>query len=211
MVYLLSAGTFIRETIESILRADADLFLKINGKWTCRLADTICPFLRQPNNWIPLYILLGIFATYHLRRRVVGWVLFFIVTVVLTDQFSLLLKNLVKRQRPCQDPAMIPKVRLLLDHCAGAYSFTSSHAANHFGMAVFIIMTLGAFLKNWKYLFLVWAALISYSQVYVGIHYPLDVICGGLLGAALGYLTYVLHHRIFIGSNIKSGNIHAKK
>jgi undecaprenyl-diphosphatase len=86
--------------------------------------------------------------------------------------------------------------RLLLDHCSGGFSFTSSHAANHFGLAMFIVMTLQPLLKNYRYLFLIWAAIISYAQVYVGVHFPLDVFAGAIIGIAVGYLNSKLYIKI---------------
>lgn len=80
-------------------------------------------------------------------------------------------------------------VRLLLGHCSGGYSFTSSHATNHFGFAVYVSITLKPILKKWKYVFLIWAATISYAQVYVGVHYPLDILCGAILGTTIGIAT----------------------
>jgi undecaprenyl-diphosphatase len=86
--------------------------------------------------------------------------------------------------------------RLLLDHCSGGFSFTSSHAANHFGLAMFIVMTLQPLLKNYRYLFLFWAAIISYAQVYVGVHFPLDVFAGAIIGISVGYLNSKLYYKI---------------
>jgi undecaprenyl-diphosphatase len=80
-------------------------------------------------------------------------------------------------------------VRLLINNCSGGYSFTSSHATNHFGLALFLFITLQSVFKKWRYLFLFWAATICYGQVYVGVHYPLDVLCGAILGSATGYIT----------------------
>ena len=109
---------------------------------------------------------------------------------------SRLIKNTVKRVRPCNDENVKMHVKLLVP-CGSGYSFTSSHAANHFAAAVFIIFT---FLDNRKWLkwsLLVWAASISFGQVYVGVHYPLDVICGGLLGSGIGWLCAYLFQRFF--------------
>ncbi len=114
--------------------------------------------------------------------------LFFGLTIAICDQVSSgFLKDFVGRIRPCGDPGFSRYVRLLLNRCPGSGSFTSSHATNHFGMAVFIVQTLGTYIKKWKYAVYFWAASISYAQVYVGVHYPLDVIGGALLGSALGY------------------------
>ena len=94
------------------------------------------------------------------------------------------------------------KARLLLNHCPGSGSFTSSHAANHFGLAFFIYLTLKPYLKKWGYLFFLWAATVSYAQVYIGVHYPIDVISGALLGSAIGYFTSLQFNKRFILSLI---------
>lgn len=116
--------------------------------------------------------------------------MFTVITITLSDQLSsTLIKYHVNRLRPCQDPAMEGHVRMLLNHCSGGPSFTSSHATNHFAAAVFLFIILKPYLKNWAYLFFFWAASISYGQVYVGVHYPLDIFCGAIVGSIIGFIT----------------------
>jgi undecaprenyl-diphosphatase len=83
---------------------------------------------------------------------------------------------------------MAGKVRLLLDHCSGGFSFTSSHAANHFGLAMFIFISLTPVFKKYTWLFFLWAGVIAYAQIYVGVHYPLDVLVGAMIGLVVGKL-----------------------
>jgi membrane-associated phospholipid phosphatase len=169
---------------------DTWLFLKINTVWTSPFFDSVLPWWREANTWAPLYLFLVIFGLLNFKKTVLPWILFAVVTVTITDQLSsTLIKNWVARPRPCRDEFLAGQVRLLLSNCSGTYSFTSSHAANHFGFAMFIVLTLRPVLKKWGWLFFAWAASVAYAQVYVGIHYPLDVICGGMLGCAAGYLT----------------------
>jgi membrane-associated phospholipid phosphatase len=172
----------------SLIEKDKALFSNINGKWTSALLDKIMPWVRTSNNWIPLYIALLVFIIYHWKTNAWKWVLLAIVNVGLTDQISSsIFKPLFHRLRPCADPEIMSQSRLLLEHCSGGFSFTSSHAANHFGIAVFIFMTLQPLLKNYRFLFLGWAAIIAYAQVYVGVHYPLDIFFGSLIGIVVGY------------------------
>ena len=98
-------------------------------------------------------------------------------------------KETIQRLRPCNEPLLREQVRLVIQRCPGGYSFVSNHAANHFGLATFMVITFRAVFKGWIYLAYVWAILISFAQVYVGAHYPLDIMGGALLGTAAGYLT----------------------
>jgi undecaprenyl-diphosphatase len=83
---------------------------------------------------------------------------------------------------------VLDKVKLVVDHCLTSFSFTSSHAANHFGIATFIFLTLKPLFNNYRYLFLLWAGIISYAQVYVGVHYPVDVFVGAVIGIFFGWV-----------------------
>jgi undecaprenyl-diphosphatase len=94
-----------------------------------------------------------------------------------------------ERLRPCQDPGFMDQVRLLLKGCSGSYSFTSNHAANHFGIATFISVTFYPFFGRRIYFWYLWALLVAYSQVYVGVHYPLDILGGAALGTVSGLCT----------------------
>ncbi len=182
--------TFFQKCWAWLNHWDTWLFLKINTVWTNPFLDSIFPWWREANAWVPLYLFLIIFGMINFKKKVWYWLLFTAITLTLSDQLSSnLIKNWVQRPRPCRDEFLADKVRLLLNNCSGGYSFTSSHATNHFAFAVFIFITLQPFFKKWTYLFFVWAATICYGQVYVGVHYPLDVVCGAILGCGIGYLT----------------------
>ena len=173
---------------QSLQSFDQSLFVYINQVATHPLTDTLMPFFRESTLWIPFYLFLIVFVFVNFGKKGWVWLLFAFITVLLTDQFSSsIIKNWVQCPRPCADPLLYGQVRLLLDHCSGGYSFTSSHATNHFGVATFLFVTLGRYFGNWKYLLFIWAALICYAQVYVGVHYPLDVVFGALLGFLIGH------------------------
>ena len=173
---------------QSLQSFDQSLFVYINQVATHPLTDTLMPFFRESTLWIPFYLFLIVFVFVNFGKKGWVWLLFTFITVLLTDQFSSsIIKNWAQRPRPCADPLLYGQVRLLLDHCSGGYSFTSSHATNHFGVATFLFVTLGRYFGNWKYLLFIWAALICYAQVYVGVHYPLDVVFGALLGFLIGH------------------------
>ncbi|MES2005325.1 MAG: phosphatase PAP2 family protein [Bacteroidota bacterium] len=175
---------------------DTQLFLKINTQWNSAFLDSVFPWWREANAWVPLYLFFVIFALQNFKQKAIPWILFVVLTLVITDQLSsTLIKNWVARPRPCRDEFLESQVRLILNNCSGGYSFPSSHATNHFGFAVFICITLKPILKKWRYLFLLWAATICYGQVYVGVHYPVDVLCGALLGSLIGYGTAVFYNK----------------
>ncbi|MFY8166285.1 MAG: phosphatase PAP2 family protein, partial [Sediminibacterium sp.] len=148
--------------LTQLLAKDQALFSLINGKWTNIVFDKLMPWLRTSNNWIPFYAALLIFLFVKWGGRSWKWVVIVVLNVTLTDQISSsFFKPFFHRLRPCADPAIMYKSRLLLDHCSGGFSFTSSHAANHFGLAMLVFMTLQPLFKKYTYLFFVWAAFIG--------------------------------------------------
>lgn len=115
-------------------------------------------------------------------------ILFILITFGIADfTSSSLIKKSVQRVRPCNDIEFKENVNTRV-RCGSGYSFTSSHATNHFAMASFLIMV---FYRRWNHILwigILWAAMISLAQVYVGVHYPLDVIAGAILGSSIGYI-----------------------
>ena len=181
---------------DTLVRWDQALFEFINGECANPLFDAVMPFLRNSNSWIPLYALALGLVLYKFRWNGLWWALFFIATVALTDSTgTYVFKHNIERLRPCRDPEFIGHVRLVLKQCAGGYGFISNHAANHFGMAVFFIVTFRRILGRWVWLALAWAISIAFAQVYVGVHYPLDVLAGALLGTGYGLLTGTLFNK----------------
>ena len=168
-----------------LLSWDATLFHFINTGLSNPVFDALLPFCREKWLWAPVYLFLGAFFLVNFGKK--GWI--YILTMVLAVGLadftsSSLLKKNVRRIRPCNDPAMVVQERV---SCGSGYSFTSSHAANHFAVAVFVIGILGDQRRWIRPVALVWAGLIAFSQVYVGVHYPLDVIVGALLGSVIGW------------------------
>lgn len=196
MLLLDTTVSFWSQLLDYLLAWDQWLFIKINTFWTNDFLDSIFPWYRDSNAWIPLYLFLLLFAFINFGWRIWPWILFFILTVALTDQLSSgLIKGLVQRPRPCNDEDMMHYVKTLLGGCSGGYSFPSSHATNHFGMACYIYFTMKPYFKKWGYLFFFWAATIAYGQVYVGVHYPLDVLGGAIVGSLVGMMTASVFNR----------------
>ena len=181
--------------LETILKWDTELFLTLNQAGVSWL-DTFMVLISEVWVWIPLYvaILFFIFKKFPLRDALV-FAAVCVVGVVLTDQGSVhLFKEVFRRLRPCQVDELREQMRFLASGC-GLYGFVSSHAANTFGFAV---ISGGIFNKVYPKLglaLLVWAAIVSYSRIYLGVHYPLDIICGALLGVLIGRLLLLIVYR----------------
>lgn len=181
--------------MDTILHIDRWLFQLINRSWENRLFDSLLPIIRNSNCWVPLYVFLLLFGLTNFRKNVWLWVLFAIGTAILCDFVSSdIIKASIFRLRPCHDPSL---ATLRVVYCPQSSSFTSSHATNHFGIAIFFFLTLKDYIHKWGYLFFAWAFIIVYAQVYVGVHYPLDVICGGIVGLAIGTTTGFLFKKLY--------------
>jgi membrane-associated phospholipid phosphatase len=169
---------------------DKWLFLKLNGEWTNPFFDFILPYFRDSVFWAPLYIFLIVFAIANYGKKGWWWSLALLGSVAVADMIGTrVFKEGVERLRPCQDPDLMPYVRLLLKRCSGSYSFVSNHAANHFAIATFLSLTFRGVAGRWVWLAYAWAFFIAYAQVYVGVHYPTDVLAGALLGVMAGLLS----------------------
>ncbi|MGB2702197.1 MAG: phosphatase PAP2 family protein [Chitinophagaceae bacterium] len=183
---------------QKLVRWDQYLFKKINSDWSNPFFDAVMPFLRNSLHWMPLYLFALVFVLANFKMKGLWWFVFFLCTIALTDMTgTYVFKHEFERLRPCNNPALADHLRLLLKQCSGGYSFVSNHAANHFGMGTFFFITFRPLLKNWVWFGLLWAGLIAYAQVYVGVHYPLDVFAGSLLGLAFGITTGNIFNKRF--------------
>lgn len=187
--------------MQHLINFDKAFFKLINGVWTNSFFDWLMPWVRNPELWVPLYLFLILLITINFKKQA-GWILFFaVLTVTLTDTISShIFKPYFHRLRPCSDPEMAGMVRLLLSYAPGNGSFTSSHAANHFGIAMFFYLTLKQYFGNWMFSFFAWAFIICYAQVYVGVHYPFDILGGAIIGCLSGYFTAWLLNRQLINT-----------
>ncbi|MCB0706174.1 MAG: phosphatase PAP2 family protein [Saprospiraceae bacterium] len=174
--------------LDSILQFDLDLFKILNNNWHSPFLDWLLPLWRDKYFWIPAYILLTAWLLLRYRLKGLWCLLALVICVGLTDTLShRVIKKQVQRPRPCkvlnQDAG---EIRLLIK-CGSGYSFTSNHAANHFGIATFLFFLFFGKAPRWRWILFLWAASISYAQVYVGVHYPLDVFAGAILGFLVGW------------------------
>ncbi len=172
------------------------LIKKINQDWANSFLDSVLPYLRETRTWIPLYIFLIFFTAINFGWRGWWWILGVILTAALADVISSqIIKELIMRLRPCQDPGVAPHLRFFVKYCPKSSSFTSSHATSHFAQASYFFFTLYPIMKRWGLLFFCWAAIIAFTQVYVAVHYPFDVLCGAIVGTALGWSVYKLYQK----------------
>lgn len=172
--------------MDTLLQLDKEILYLVNTQWANGFFDAVMPWTRLKYNWLPLYaVMIGnILLTYKKK----AWIplLVCIVAVAVADQLSSsLIKPYFHRLRPCQNTLL--QIREVID-CGSGYSFVSSHAANHFAVAVAYSIFFRHQTRWILVALLFWAALVSYAQVYVGYHYPSDVVAGGLLGIAVASL-----------------------
>lgn len=183
--------------MEQVIAADQFLFELINGQAHNAVLDWLMPIWREKSTWIPLYIALAAFVGYKYRWQGLYLVLALALAVGLADTVSSkIIKPSVHRLRPCNDPTLKDEVKLLV-HCGSGYSFTSSHASNHFAVAAFLSLTLGLHYRRIRWLLYLWAASIALGQVYVGVHFPLDIFIGAILGIIIGNIVAKTYLRLF--------------
>ncbi|HNW69134.1 MAG TPA: phosphatase PAP2 family protein [Bacteroidales bacterium] len=190
--------------IERLIDFDVQLFLFLNGLRN-PFFDFVFWWATQPLVWIPVYIILLYLVIKVYRWQAIFVVLFTIISITLTDQISVhLFKDVFMRLRPCHNPNIQMQVHTMNGYCGGEYGFVSSHAANYFGLAVFLSVIFFRKIRFFIPFVLLWAALISYSRIYLGVHYPADVFCGAVLGCLIGASLGILF-RLF-SEKVLSGN-----
>lgn len=178
--------------IEFLKDIDTDLLLWLNGKHS-GFFDDLMYFVSGRWEWIPLYAVLLGFIIWKYRWKALWIILAVTVLITLSDQLANLFKATVKRPRPCKDPEIGYMVLLVNDYCRSSFGFISGHAANSFALATFISLL---FRNRWVTTGMIfWAAVVSYSRVYLGVHYPGDIICGALLGVLLAWGIYKIVKR----------------
>lgn len=178
---------------EELVQLDTELFVYLNGLGT-ETWDAFWMFYTTKFNWIPFYALL-LFLMY--KRLTLKMFLITLLVIVLmitfTDQTTNLFKKvLVMRLRPCYNPDIDEIIRLVKRSCGGKYGYFSGHASNSMAVAVFTSLMLKAKYKYLPYVLVIWAIVMGYSRIYVGVHYPLDVLSGMVMGIISGVLFYKL-------------------
>ncbi len=175
---------------------DTELFLFLNGLHATWL-DPVMTFISGKITWLPFYLILLYLVIKNYKKQSILIIIGIILLIVCSDQISSsIFKPIFERPRPCHNEAIKDMVYLPNGHCGGAYGFISSHACNTFALAVFITNILKTHYSKIGYVMYVWAGLVAYSRIYMGVHYPGDVIVGAIVGMLVGLVIWKLYLRI---------------
>jgi undecaprenyl-diphosphatase len=187
--------------LEKIIHYDKELFVFLNAlgneNW-----DTFWMTLTNQFSWIPLYILF-----FYLIFKSLGWkkglalVLLTAVMVTFSDQLTVFIKNSFQRFRPNRDPSINEFIRILKNN--KSFSFVSGHATTSMAVSLFMHLTLKKYYR-YTVLFFIWPILFSYSRIYIGVHFPIDVTVGAVLGILIGMVFYKLSLKILLKLDSKS-------
>lgn len=176
------------------MNIDQLLYRLINQTWTAKFLDIIMLYASDKFFWIPFYVLVIALLIRFYKKKSVLIIFFLFLCVLLSDRLtSGIMKPAFDRLRPCHVEELTPRI---IDgiYCSDTGSMASSHAANHFGIALFMILLTGSKSRRiMAFFWLAWAFLVAYSRVYLGVHYPSDVLVGGMVGTGFGVLCHYLY------------------
>ena len=180
--------------IEEILKLDSKLFLYLNNLGTSKFDIFWISLSKiEANILMYLFLILLFFYIQKIRPKLIYiFYLFFVIAlmIAITDQGANIFKDSFQRLRPCYNESIIDSLRLVKENCGGKYGFFSAHASNSFSLAIFFGLL---FINRISYIIMitiVYASLISYSRIYLGVHYPIDIIFGGFFGIFVGFVMY---------------------
>lgn len=186
--------------LQTLNQLDTDIFLWLN-RFNAPWLDTLMIWVTERNTWIPFYVLLVSWLIYQFRKQTTGLLLTIIAAVALGDQLaSSIIKPLTHRLRPCHELALQKLIHPVME-CGGRFGFVSSHAATTFALATSLWLLFGKQYAWPKWVFL-WAAVVSYSRIYVAAHYPLDVLVGAFVGILSALLSVTVYQKIRLRSPV---------
>ena len=179
------------ETVNMLVHYDQELFLWLNG-WHAPWADNLMYWVTFKFTWIPMYVLLIFLTVKAEGKRSIAIIATVLAAVLLADKItSGIMKPYFERFRPCHEPTLAGLVHEV-SGCGGSFGFASSHASTSFAVAVVWFILLKDKV-SYMWLVLLWAAVYSYSRVYVGVHYPGDILVGALVGIAMAWVCIKLY------------------
>ncbi len=191
--------------LDEIIQYDKELLVFLNGlgneNW-----DTFWMTLTNQFSWIPLYVLFLV-----LIFKALGWkkglilMLFTALLITFSDQLTVFIKNYTERLRPNRDPQINDIIRIIKNN--KSFSFVSGHATTSTAVSLFMHLTLKKYYK-YTIFFFIWPLLFAYSRIYIGVHFPIDVTMGALLGLLIGFVFYRLSVKLLL--KIDSKNIKVK-
>ncbi len=176
--------------IASLKQWDEAIFLFLNGL-NHPVLDSLMVFISGKLEWLPLYLLLLYFVIRQYKWNSIRLLIFVAVLISLSDQVSVkLFKDVFMRPRPCHEPHLQELIHLVSGKCGGRFGFVSSHAANSFSLALFMVYALRPGVRWIGLMLWPWAIIVSYSRIYLGVHYPGDVLVGAMLGLLVGWTVW---------------------
>lgn len=182
--------------LQFLKNIDTQLLLFLNGHHNS-FFDAVMWQFSDKFFWIPLYLCLLGYIIYKYKKQSLIIIAAIIVIIALADQISSgIIKPLVERLRPTREPLLAQLIHTVNNYKGGKYGFVSSHAANAFALATFLSFLFKN--KVFTISILIWATLVSFSRVYLGVHYPGDVICGAIIGITVSYFVYKLYLKVLV-------------
>lgn len=182
--------------IETLVNFDRNLFLFINSMHS-EFMDAIMWWAADRFIWIPLYVVLAFYLVRKYGKQGYIMVLFAALLILLSDQGSVLMKNSFERMRPCHDESLSFLVHTIKNKCGGKYGFVSSHAANTMAIFTYLMMITRNSNTTITGVLAAWVLLIGYCRVYMGVHFPADIVGGWIIGIIAAGITYVIYRLIF--------------
>jgi undecaprenyl-diphosphatase len=173
--------------IDKLLALDTELFIFLNGLGS-ETYDELWLMITRQSKWIPFFLVLLFVIFKKLGAKQTLYLLFFVAGLItFTDQMTNVFKSGFHRLRPCNNPEINSFIRVV--QFRGSFSFFSGHASNSMAVATFLYLTLRQYFKYFWLLFL-WPLVFAYSRIYLGLHYPLDILSGFLFGSTCGFLMF---------------------
>ena len=181
------------DLIQTFIEWDKKLLIFLNS-FTSNFWDHVFWLISSKTIWVPIYAAIAFVIIKKQWKTGIITLLFIGVVILLCDQISTeIFKHGIKRLRPTHDPVIGNLVDIVGNYRGGKYGFVSSHAANVFGLAIFTSLLFK--MRYYNYLIFTWAILVSYSRIYLGVHYPYDIIGGALVGLLIGWIMFKLYTR----------------